>query len=1135
MGLLFIALNGLTQQVAKSLTYKNTFVGFYEYKPTNYNPNKKYPLIIFLHGIGERGNGTTELPYLLWQGIPKNIAEGKTMTFTVNGKTETFLVLSPQLPKWLGAWDNVYVDAMLDYAKKNLNVDDKRVFLTGLSLGGGGVWSYVTSSLENAKKFAAIAPVCGVCYYDLKKVEPTIGKANIGVWGFANMDDNIVSPWCTISAIDELSKNKSKKIKKTINQWGGHDAWTKAYDVGHSIHSPNLYEWFLSEADNDDDDDDDDDDNQSNSGQLPANAAPVAKAGNDITITLPNNQVTLSNAGSYDSDGNIKGWNWTKISGPGQPSIVSANDQSTAVRNLVAGTYVFRLTVTDNQNATAIDDVTVVVNAARNTAPVAKAGNDLSITLPDNNVTLSNAGSYDSDGDIKGWNWTKISGPSQFSIVAANNASTAVNNLQVGTYVFRLTVTDNDNATATDDVTVTVNRAPNAVPVAKAGNDISLTLPSNSTTLSNSGSYDADGNIKSYSWTKISGPSQFTLSNANGASTEVKDLQAGSYTFRLTVTDDDGATATDDVTINVNRAPNVAPVAKAGNDVNITLPSNSITLNNSGSYDSDGSIRGYSWTKVSGPSQFSITNANAASTEVRNLEAGSYTFRLTVTDDDGATASDDVTIHVNRAPNVAPVAKAGNDINITLPTNSITLSNAGSYDADGNIKSFSWTKISGPSQFTLASPHSASTLVNNLQAGGYIFRLTVTDDEGATASDDVMVVVTPEPVVVTKPPVAVVSKDEKIPVGQATVLRGENSYGQGSSIKSYVWSKYSGPASHEILTPYAQNTWIRNMEEGVYVYRLTVTDYNGVVDTDDVTITVKGSLPVAHAGKDETIPVGQSTVLHGENSYVLGGVIRSYSWTKLSGPAAYEITDPNSQTTWIRNMTSGTYVYRLTIKDNNGYEGVDDVIITVLNGSVIAHAGKDETIPQGQATVLRGDGSYSTSGNIKSYQWTKISGPGVYEIMNPENSNSWVTEMVPGVYTFRLTVTDNRGSVAYDDVNIIVGQSVSVAGRSGNELSGQVLTPLETAQATITATQKLNIYPNPVISSLNIRWSGEQKGNATINIVDAGGRIVKTLNVKKENLDFNTSMDVNSLAPGLYTVQILLQNGKPLNKQFLKR
>ena len=114
--------------------------------------------------------------------------------------------------------------------------------------------------------------------------------------------------------------------------------------------------------------------------------------------------------------------------------------------------------------------------------------------------------------------------------------------------------------------------------------------------------------------------------------------------------------------------------------------------------------------------------------------------------------------------------------------------------------------------------------------------------------------------------------------------------------------------------------------------------------------------------------------------------------------------------------------------------------------------------------------------------------------------------MVPGVYTFRLTVTDNHGAVGYDDVNIVVSQPVSVAVRGEIQSNGQDLTPLEMAQGTITTSQKLTVYPNPVINSLNIRWSGDQKGNATINIVDAGGRVVKTMKVKKENLDFNTSI-----------------------------
>jgi hypothetical protein len=141
--------------------------------------------------------------------------------------------------------------------------------------------------------------------------------------------------------------------------------------------------------------------------------------------------------------------------------------------------------------------------------------------------------------------------------------------------------------------------------------------------------------------------------------------------------------------------------------------------------------------------------------------------------------------------------------------------------------------------------------------------------------------------------------------------------------------------------------------------------------------------------------------------------------------------------------------------------------------------------------------------------------------------------MTTGTYIYRLTVTDNNGGSAYDDVTITV-TTASVA-RAGNEANEQALVPVDMNPAAIAVTEKLNIYPNPVINSLNIRWSGEQRGNATIKIIDAGGRIVKTISVKKEQSDLNTSIEVSKLVPGIYLIQIQSQNGKPLNTQFLKR
>ena len=89
--------------------------------------------------------------------------------------------------------------------------------------------------------------------------------------------------------------------------------------------------------------------------------------------------------------------------------------------------------------------------------------------------------------------------------------------------MFRLTVTDNNGATATDNVTVTVNGAANIPPTANAGSDITLTLPVNNTTLNGSGT-DADGTIATYAWSRVSGPTTFTLGTANAATTTLTNL-----------------------------------------------------------------------------------------------------------------------------------------------------------------------------------------------------------------------------------------------------------------------------------------------------------------------------------------------------------------------------------------------------------------------------------------------------------------------------------------------------------------------------------------------------------------------------------------------------------------------------------
>jgi hypothetical protein len=788
----------------------------------------------------------------------------------------------------------------------------------------------------------------------------------------------------------------------------------------------------------------------------PVNQAPTAAAGNNQTITLPVNTVTLQGSGT-DPDGNIASYQWTKLSGPAGGAITTPNAANTIITGLLQGVYTFRLTVTDNNGATATDDVQVTVNAALNLAPVADAGADQSITLPVNSVTLNGSGT-DADGSISGYLWSKVSGPAGGSIQSATAASTSVTGLAQGIYIFRLTVTDNSGATATNDIQVTVNAAPvvNTAPIAIAGADQTITLPVNTVSLNGSGT-DADGTIASYVWTKVSGPAGGNISSANTAASDITNLQQGVYVFRLTVTDNDGATATNDVQVTVNAAPvaNTAPVAIAGADQTITLPLNSVTLNGSGT-DADGSIASYAWTKVSGPAGGDISSANTAATDITNLQQGVYVFRLTVTDNDGATATNDVQVTVNAAPvaNTAPVAVAGADQTITLPLNTVTLNGSGT-DADGSIASYAWTKVSGPAGGDISSANTAATDITNLQQGVYVFRLTVTDNDGVTATNDVQVTVNAAPVANTAP-TAVAGADQSITLPVNTVTLNGSGTDADGTIASYVWTKVSGPSGGDISSANTAATDITNLQQGVYVFRLTVTDNDGATATNDVQITVNAApvantAPTAVAGADQTITLPVNTVTLNGSGTDADGTISSYTWTKVSGPAGGNITSANTAATDITNLQQGVYVFRLTITDNDGATATNDVQITVnaapvANTAPVAVAGADQTITLPVNTVsLNGSGT-DADGTIASYAWTKVSGPAGGNITSANTDATDITNLQQGVYVFRLTVTDNDGATATNDVQITVN-AAPVANTAPTAIAGadQTITlPLNT-------------------------------------------------------------------------------------------
>lgn len=178
------------------------------------------------------------------------------------------------------------------------------------------------------------------------------------------------------------------------------------------------------------------------------------------------------------------------------------------------------------------------------------------------------------------------------------------------------------------------------------------------------------------------------------------------------------------------------PTSTAPGDVSISSSSTTLI---GGSTSSNGAS--YRWVQVFGPASATIVSPTSSTTDVTGITTnGDYKFRLEVYDDDSASDGDWVYVTKFSEGGEPPVTDAGIDQSITLPVSSVNVSGSGSTD-DGTIVSYAWSKISGPATYTITSPAEMNTSITGLIAGVYVFRLTCTDDEALTDTDDIQITV----------------------------------------------------------------------------------------------------------------------------------------------------------------------------------------------------------------------------------------------------------------------------------------------------------------------------------------------------------------------------------------------------------
>ena len=216
------------QRMKFSVTRKVEMKYLY-YLPKDYRARgqQKWPLLLFLHGAGERGTNV------------QRVAIHGPLSLVKQGLEFPFIIIAPQCPED-EKWQNDSLLALLEKVTQQYAVDQQRIYLSGLSMGGFGTWNLGAARPD---LFAAIAPICGggqsidILLAGYGKASNPVAK--LPVWAFHGAKDSVVALEESERMIAAMKKAGAKDVKLTVYPEANHNSWTETYN------NPDLYDWLL--------------------------------------------------------------------------------------------------------------------------------------------------------------------------------------------------------------------------------------------------------------------------------------------------------------------------------------------------------------------------------------------------------------------------------------------------------------------------------------------------------------------------------------------------------------------------------------------------------------------------------------------------------------------------------------------------------------------------------------------------------------------------------------------------------------------------------------------------------------------------------------------------------------------------
>ena len=821
---------------------------------------------------------------------------------------------------------------------------------------------------------------------------------------------------------------------------------------------------------------------------------PVANAGDDQTVASG----AIVNLNGNSSTGTISTYAWSKIGGiTGRddiltsPSIVTNTSTLTFTADTLSPgddpvNYIFQLKITDNQNKTSSDTIIITVQSG-NQKPISIAGQDRHVRYG-TQVQLDGSRSYDPDGDNNNltYNWERTGGTGDANAIDlvdedTPNPSFSVDNIiqpgSILTHIFTLTVTDEDDEenenTDTNTVTVFVN-GPNQKPIANAGIDKIVTT-GNTVTLDGSNSSDPDPNdsIVTYEWTRIAGSKAlipiFDLSTPSQPSFTANRIEKGDeeivHVFQLIVSDREGLKSDPDtvrVTINPpSSKPNVTidpPLERT------VISGDTVTISGEAkNTDRSANIFTYLWSRVSGTGITNLvlnnSNTDTVSFTADTLVAGAnpviQTLKLTATNTK-MMSNDSPEIIITILPPVnTPIADAGPDQSVTS-NREIQINSFNSRDPVGGGLTYLWSRVSGTGNANIVLNNkntriltvTGDILERNDAPVTHVFRLTVTDTDSNSHSDDMILTVLAR----NLPPISNAGGDQRVTSGSEVELNGSDSFDQNTngSITSYLWTRIGGTGidiqptfRDQSISCFVADILKPNDDPVTHDFRLEVTDDRGSKDSDTVTVTVvplsqANLAPVANAGGNISVIVGELITLDGTGSYDPDGDVNdlTYRWTierKTGTGSLISISNATNVQPSLNipsDATASTYdvtlfvndginppvsdTVLLTLNESTNIAPIADIFIRVFDGLEVRSDVFQRT-PKGLFITLNIGNSSDPDGNIVTTEWNveTISGSVDYVVRRLTIRSTYLNiysntpQTGDVVLRVTLTVTDN--------------------------------------------------------------------------------------------------------------------------------